>query len=225
MLPVSSEVKEALQESFLSRLGEDRVEELLRDAVPLAIPAGSVVYPEHGEAQVGLVVSGLLRVYLASAEGRQVTVRYARSGDVLGIAVAVGGPAATSVQALTDAKVLMLSVGRVRDLGRRDAEVAWAFAEELGRRLYDVLDELAGNVFGSVRQRVARHLLDLAARQGPGRPLVVSATQQDIAGAVGSVREVVARVVRELKAEQLIESTRTGIRIVDPAGLHEAART
>jgi CRP/FNR family transcriptional regulator, cyclic AMP receptor protein len=75
-----------------------------------------------------------------------------------------------------------------------------------------------------VRQRVARHLLDLAAREEPGRSLVVSATQQGIAQAVGSVREVVARVLRELKAEQLIDSSRTGIHILDPAGLHEAAR-
>jgi CRP/FNR family cyclic AMP-dependent transcriptional regulator len=224
MLPSSPEAKDALRESFLFWLTAGAVEQLLQDAVPLAIPAGSVLYPEHGQAQVGLVLSGLLRVYMTSAEGRQVTVRYARQGDVLGIAVVVGGPARTSVQALTDAKVLMLNVGTLRDLGRRDAEVAWAFAEELGRRLYDVLEELAGNVFGSVRQRVARHLLDLAARQGPG-PLVVSATQQDIAGAVGSVREVVARVLKELKAEHLIDSTRTGIHIVDAAGLHEAART
>jgi hypothetical protein len=36
---------------------------------------------------------GLLRLYLASSvEGRQVTIRYARPGDVLGIAVLVGGP-------------------------------------------------------------------------------------------------------------------------------------
>jgi CRP/FNR family transcriptional regulator len=225
MLPSSSEAKDALRESFLSRLTPGTIEQLLRDSVPLTIPAGSVLYPEHGEAQAGLVVSGLLRVYIVSAQGRQVTVRYARQGDVLGIAVAVGGPVRTPVQALTDAELLMLSVATLRDLGRWDAEVAWAFAEELGRRLYDVIDELAGNVFGSVRQRVARHLLDLAARPEPGRSLVVSATQQDIAAAVGSVREVVARVLGDLRAEHLIASTRAGVRIVDPAGLHEVART
>jgi CRP/FNR family transcriptional regulator len=223
MLPSSSEAKDAVRESFLVRLTENALEQVLQDAIPLAVPAGSVLYSEHGEAQVGLVLSGLLRVYMTSAEGRQVTVRYARQGDVLGIAVVVGGPVRT-VQALTDAKLLMLNVRTLRDLGRRDAAVAWAFAEELGRRLYDVLDELAGNVFGSVRQRVARHLLDLAARQEPGRSLVVSATQRDIAAAVGSVREVIARVLKDLKAEHLIDATPTGIHIVDAAGLHRAAR-
>ena len=51
-----------------------------------------------------------------------------------------------------------------------DASVAWALAEESVHRLYDVLEELAGNAFASVRQRVARHLLDLAAsRPASGR--------------------------------------------------------
>lgn len=225
MLANSSEVKDALRESFLFRLPEKAVDHLLQDAVALEIPTGAALYPEHAEPRVGLVVSGLVRVYMTSAEGRQVTVRYARPGDVLGMAVVVGGPARTAVQALTDVKVLMLNVRTLRDLGRRDPEVAWAFAEELGRRLYDALDELASNVFGSVRQRVARHLLDLAARQESGHALVVSATQRDIAEAVGSVREVVARVLKELKAEHLVNSTSTGIHIIDPAGLHEAART
>jgi CRP/FNR family transcriptional regulator len=39
-------------------------------------------------------------VYLASVEGRQVMIRYARPGDVLGIAVLVGGPADVGVQAV-----------------------------------------------------------------------------------------------------------------------------
>ena len=38
-------------------------------------------------------------MFLASLEARQVTVRYARPGDVLGIAVLVGGPASVGVQA------------------------------------------------------------------------------------------------------------------------------
>jgi len=36
-------------------------------------------------------------VFLASLEGRQVTVRYARPGDVLGIAVLVRGPAGRDI--------------------------------------------------------------------------------------------------------------------------------
>ena len=59
-----------------------------------------------------LVVRGLIRVYMTSPEGRQVTVRYARANDVLGIAVLVGGPANVSVQALAESSLFRISSRR-----------------------------------------------------------------------------------------------------------------
>ena len=46
---------------------------------------------------------------MTSAEGRQVTVRYARPGDVLGIAVLVGGPADVGVQAVRASTLFRIS--------------------------------------------------------------------------------------------------------------------
>jgi CRP/FNR family transcriptional regulator, cyclic AMP receptor protein len=43
--------------------------------------------------------------------------------------------------------------------------VSWAIAGELNRRPYDTLEQTAVNAFGSVRQRVAAHPLDLASAQ------------------------------------------------------------
>ena len=54
------------------------------------------------------MVRGLLRVYMASPEGRQVTVRYARDRDVLGIAVLVGGPADVGVQTLAESSLFRI---------------------------------------------------------------------------------------------------------------------
>jgi CRP/FNR family transcriptional regulator len=64
---------------------------------------------------------------------------------------------------LTDSVLLMLNVEAMRSDARRDPLLAWALAEEVSQRLYEVLEALGGKVFGSVRERVARHLLDLAA--------------------------------------------------------------
>jgi CRP/FNR family transcriptional regulator len=84
-------------------------------------------------------------------------------------------------------------------------------------RLYDVLEELAGNTFASVRQRVARHLLDLAAsRPAASDQLTVSVSQQDLANSVGSVREVVARVLADLRTEHLVSTSPGRVEILDP---------
>ena len=216
-------VTAALANSFLSEMDEELVQRLLENAIPHDLEAGAILYPEEGDPRMALVISGLLRVYLTSAEGRQITVRYAREGDVLGTAVAVAGPVRTPVQALTDSRVLLLSVAVAHRLAQTNASVAWAFAQEVTRRLYDVLDELAGSAFASVKARVARHLLDLSNRDQETGRWMVTATQQEIADAVGSVREVVARVLKELRAEQLIQSESGSTTILDPGRLHQTS--
>jgi len=210
----------SLQESFLSALPAEHLERLLADAICLDIPAGGVFYREGESPRLALVLSGLIRVYIAAPDGRQVTVRYARPAEVLGAPVAVGGPVPVSVQALVDSSLVMLNVRTMREIAQKDAGMAWAIAEEVTRRLFAVLDAFAGTAFGTVRQRVARNLLDLAAERQRGAKLLASVTQQELADAVGTVREVVARVLRELRDDRLVETTRGGVLIVDPAGLH-----
>jgi CRP/FNR family transcriptional regulator len=168
-----------------------------------------------------LVVRGLIRVYMTSPEGRQVTVRYARANDVLGVAVLVGGPANVSVQALAESSLFRISSLTLTGAARRDARVAWALAEELNRRLYETLQQTAVNAFGSVRQRVAVHLLDLASAQlHPRGRMVAHVSQQELADAVGSVREVVARVLRDLRVAGIVATSSDSVLILDAARLH-----
>ena len=181
------------------------------------VPAGATVYTESEAEHFGVVVGGLLRVYMHTSDGRQVTVRYVRTRGVLGAPALVGGPAPVFVQALTDSGLYFMDVARVKRLVREDAAVAWAFAEESVQRLYDVLEELAGNTFATVRQRVIRHLLDLAASRptSDGR-LAALVNQQELANSVGSVREVVARVLHELRAASLVRTSPGRVDILDP---------
>ena len=181
------------------------------------VPAGITVYTEADAERFGVVVRGLLRVYMHTSDGRQVTVRYVRAGGLLGAPALVGGPAPVFVQALTDSAVYFMDVARVKRVARKDAAVAWIFAEESVHRLYDVLEELAGNTFATVRQRVVRHLLDLAAsRPASDGRLAALVSQQDLANSVGSVREVVARVLHELRAASLVRTSPGRVDILDP---------
>jgi CRP/FNR family transcriptional regulator, cyclic AMP receptor protein len=181
------------------------------------IAAGVTVYTESEVERFGVVIRGLLRVYMHASDGRQVTVRYVRAGGLLGAPALIGGPAPVFVQTLTDTAVYFMDVPSVKRIVREDAAVASLFAAECVHRLYDVLEELAGNAFATVRQRVIRHLLDLAASRPPndGR-LIAMVNQQDLANGVGSVREVVARVLHELRGAALVRTTPGCIEILDP---------
>jgi CRP/FNR family transcriptional regulator, cyclic AMP receptor protein len=210
-----------LHEGRWASLPVQTVERLAAAGRQFDVPVGVTVYKEADAERFGVLVRGLLRVYMLTSDGRQVTVRYVRRGDLLGAPALVAGPAPVFVQALTDSAVYFMDVARVKRLAREDAAVAWVFAEESVRRLYDVLEELAGNTFATVRQRVVRHLLDLAASRpltSDGR-LAAPVSQQDLANSVGSVREVVARVLHELRAASLVRTSPGRVEILDPLKL------
>jgi CRP/FNR family transcriptional regulator, cyclic AMP receptor protein len=215
------DVEEALARSFLGRLPPEVVARLRSEGERADYPAGTTVYRAGSDPRTMLVVRGLIRVYMTSPEGRQVTVRYARAADVLGVAVLVGGPAAVSAQALAESSLFRISSRALTGAAHRDARVAWALAEELNRRLYETLQQTAVNTFGSVRQRVAVHRLDLASAQlHPRGRMVARVSQQELADAVGSVREVVARVLRDLRVAGIVATSSDSVLILDAARLH-----
>ena len=199
------------------------IESLIAGGLVVNFPSGGTVYAEADAERLAIILRGLLRVYMHTGDGRQVTVRYVRAGDLLGVPALIAGPAPVFVQAVTHGTAFFFDIDRVKRAARNDASLAWALAEESVRRLYDVLEELAGNTFASVRQRVARHLLDLAAsRQGASSTLTASVNQQDLANSVGSVREVVARVLAEFRAEHLVRTSPGCVEILDPVRMsHE----
>jgi len=215
------EVNDAFARSFLRALPRELVARLRAEGERTDYPAGTMIYRAGSDPRAVLVVQGLIRVYMTSSEGRQVTVRYARPGDVLGIAVLVGGPANVDVQALAPSSLFRISARMMTAAARRDARVAWAMAEELNRRLYETLQQTAINAFGSVSQRVASHLLDLAsAQQLPHGGLVAHVSQQELADAVGSVREVVARALRDYRVAGIVATAADSVVILDATRLH-----
>lgn len=83
----------------------------------------------------------------------------------------------------------------------------------------------SGNAFGTVRQRLTRHLLDIAAEHQVGIHLAVPLTGQALADAVGTAREVVARAPRDLRDAGIVRNEQRTIVIVRPDQLEDVAHS
>ncbi len=213
------DLRAAAAEGPLAKLPPEVLTRLLDGHTVIQIAAGGVLYRPGQSAGLHLVVDGLVRVSMVSEEGRQVTVRYARRGDLLGLPVIVSGAAPVYAQAVTDAVAVATRPGVLPQLARRDPRVGTWMADELAVRVDGLLQELAMNAFWPVRRRLGRHLLDLATEHQQGELLLVRASHQELADAVGTVREVVARTLAALRADGLIASGPDGIRLLDPHAL------
>jgi CRP/FNR family transcriptional regulator len=206
----------ARRNGFLARLSPELASELTRSAPLVRYPAGSVSAPTRGKPWAAVVVSGVVRHYLSTGDGRQVTLRYAIAGDLVG-GPTMGGPLARSeIEAVEPADLLHLDVARLEGAAREEQELSLALVEELTNRLHHAYQVLASTAFATVRARVARDLLERAGRAADSRPSThVRVTQQSLADATGSVREVVARALRELRLQGAIETGQSGITILE----------
>ncbi|HEY6495962.1 MAG TPA: Crp/Fnr family transcriptional regulator [Trebonia sp.] len=194
---VQSRSLEAWRHSHLAELPDEVRTAMLADAFVVTVPAGNPVGEVDNGAVLALIHSGLTRIVLKAPDDRMATIRYAGPGQVLGLCSVIAGSSPWAGYAITESEITFLDPGMLRRFAKADARVAWALARQMARICYEVVDTLGGNVFGTIDQRVSRHLLDMAVRTPEG--LVVPADQRELAQSVGSVREVVARSIRALR--------------------------
>jgi len=117
--------------SHLREIPVDVLDDLMAGAVRRKIPASSVSHREgEGAPHLELVVSGIVRAFVTTPDGRTMTVRYCRPGALLGVMslFTQGFAMPASVQALVDAEVLALSPGVARRAAAQDVRVARALA-------------------------------------------------------------------------------------------------
>jgi CRP/FNR family transcriptional regulator, cyclic AMP receptor protein len=212
----------AIKASHLHTLPLAEIDRLAADASRLHVPAGSIIHREGDRMpHLDLVVMGLVRAYVTAPDGRTMTVRYCRPGALIGVvslfADSFSLPA--TIQAVTDAELLALRPAVAQRATDHDPNVARALINELSERVLSFIAEIPLGAFGTVRQRVARHLLDLASEQQTGPELVAAIGQKSLAMAVGTSREVAVRALRELRQAGLLETRRDGIVLHDPERL------
>jgi CRP/FNR family cyclic AMP-dependent transcriptional regulator len=215
---VDDRVVRALKASFWSQFPPEVAEAVFATAVTIDFPAGHVIEAQTGEGNIALVVDGLIRMFVRGKNERQATVRYCRTGEMLGLTALLAGPCHMGIQMITAGTLFGMPGEILRGHAMADARIAWAIAQDEAHRTYELAEEMVENTFGSVRQRVARHLLDLVV--GEGDRLVAPISQQQLANAVGTVREVVSRVLVTFKGEGLLRVTPDGVEILNATELY-----
>jgi CRP-like cAMP-binding protein len=199
---------------------------LLAQARQRQVAAGEVFYrgASHEEmAMCALVAAGQLRIYRQTETGRQVTMMYHFPGALAGLPsllvrggrdenegarqlwLMLGGQRVYS-EALQDTLLLRFSTSQFLNLVRTEAALAWPIAAYLARCEAITEHMLTDDMFLSVRARVARHLIDLAVPENG--VLTVSVGHQEIADAIGSVREVVTRAMLDMRDAGLVTRSR-----------------
>jgi CRP/FNR family transcriptional regulator len=178
--------------------------------------------PCHG---LYLLAEGSVKIYKSSASGREVLLAIDQApASIAEIPVFDGGNFPASAMAVGNVVAYFIPTQDFQQMCRENPDILLKLMLIIGRRLLGLVAIVHQVTFGSVRQRLARTLLDFE-REAGGSPFPMPTTHQELALRLGTVREVVSRNLSRFQAQSLIRIQNREISVLDPAGLETEAET
>ncbi len=191
-IPLFSKVSSADLEALASRLIERRYPKhatIVEEGLP-----GDYMY---------VIREGRVKVTKASEDGREKIMDFLEAGNFFGeMSLLDMAPRSASCETLEPARLLALSRNDFLDLLRRSPDLALAVIQVLTLRLRETDEQASSMSFLRVKERTMGLLSRMAKElDDSGRRLTPTLTHQQIADMIGTSRETVTRVVKQLKEE------------------------
>ena len=209
---------------LLAHLPENVLCQMAQAAIPMHCTDSQMIdMDDDGQGAVFFVVSGIVRAYRSSLSGREQNLIHLKAGDAFNIPAAFSAQGDSNVSAVAVGRVRLLKIpfDDFRRIASRNPEAALAVLGDLSNKLLHLTRLTHDLSLLSVRARLARFLLDHSTANVPNG---VHWTQQEIATQIGSVREVVSRIMRSFVRDGLIRLNRQRIEILDEEALDAEAQ-
>src|SRR5580704_16206095 len=198
---------EALRRTALfEALDEDGTRELRQTMSQLKLHRGERLFDEgDGGDSLYVVLDGKMKLTRAAADGRENLLSVIGPAEMFGeLSLFDPRPRTSTASAVTDATLAALAHDTLRSWLLERPDVSMHMLQALARRLRRANDVVADLVFTDVPGRVAKNLLDLAARFGEqerdGLHVHHDLTQEELAQLVGASRETVNKALADFAA-------------------------
>jgi CRP/FNR family transcriptional regulator len=227
ILPISSSVKiSALrQNSYFSGLSEQSLTTLIQGMQLFSYAPGEVICWQ-GEECSGfyMIRKGNVKLFKISPRGREFIIRVLVEGSSFNeVPVFDQGINPVNVGALEMSEVLLVTKDEIQRVLQNDPSAARYFIENLCGNLCNLISKVEELSFHQVTNRLARLIVQMPEEQllGLSTPRI---TQDQMAARLGTVREVVARSLRELERSGAIRVNRRHIEVLNTHILHAWAQ-
>ena len=204
----------------------DKLDTRLQDYIcdnmyEMTYDAGETIH--NGDAMcVGVlfIQQGMLRVYIMSEEGKEVTLYRLEDGETCVLSASCVLSEITfdvHVDSETETKVWVLSSGAFADLIERNIYFENYQNKLKAQRLSDVMWTMQQILFFSFDKRLAIFLYEELIKNGP----IIRYSHMEIAKYLGSAREVVSRMLKYFEKDGIVQVSRKEIEIINKKKLME----
>lgn len=201
----------------------DREKEILKDnTIERTYTKGSIVF-DNSSSCLGLlnVISGQVRAYLVSDEGKEVTIFKLEDNDLCVLSASCIIKQITfdtQLVANEDTEVLIVPSNIIEDLAYMNIELRCYLYEKALARFSDVMWNMQELLFKGLDSRVANYLINQYERTDS---TIIKVTHEEIANDINSAREAVTRILKLFVQDGLIKLQKGCIEIIDVDALYD----
>ena len=173
-------------------------------------PANYILFSEKEEARgVYVVLEGEVKLSINSSEGRRLSLRIARKGEILGLAATISGsPYEITAETLYPAKIAPIARREFLGFLMRHPEAYQTVSAELTREFALACEQLRTvGLSTSAPEKLARLLLEWSENgqtAEAGTKFRFSMTHEEIGEFIGASRETVTRTLTTFKNQRLV---------------------
>lgn len=205
---------------FWSHLSDDEKNDMSTNAAERSYSGGSMIFDSASEC-LGLVyvISGSLRTYMMSDEGKEVTLFRLAKGDccILSASCVIKEISFDSyMTAEEDSKLMIINAGTVSRLSMQNIYFRCFTYELATKRFSSAMKTMDNLLFMKLEGRLASFLLSEFERTGMRE---IKMTHEQVAQYINSAREVVARTLKRFSQDGLVDVKRGVIILKDLDGL------
>jgi CRP/FNR family transcriptional regulator len=224
-LPATSDalLKRLRTFDFLRGLGDDTLKQLAESAVWRVYPPNAVIFWEgENESNLFYLQYGLLKVLKSSPDGREQVLKFLAAGEIFHeVGVLAKRPNPATAIALEESGIWLIPRRTLERIILTYPQTAIQIIENMADKIIELITLAADLSLKSVEARFTKLLLEQA--EGDVIERRRWTNQTELAARLGTVPDVLSRVIRELTKAGLIEMDKQHIRILDRAGLAERA--
>ena len=208
---------------FLRGLDDETLKRLADHAVWKVFPPDAVVFWEGDvESNLFYLQYGSLKVLKTSTDGREQVLRFIDAGEVFNeIGVLANRPNPATAMALEELGIWLIPRQSLEEVVLAHPQTALQIIENMADKIIGLVTLAADLSLKTVEARFAKLLLESV--EGDVIERRRWTNQTELASRLGTVPDVLSRVVRELTKAGLIEVDKQHIRVLDRAGLTERA--
>lgn len=205
---------------FWQHLNQNEKNILINNASIIEYQSGQLIH--HGKNDcVGIliIVSGKLRTYMISNEGKEITLFYLQPHNVCVLSAACVLDSIdfeVLVEAKTTCQIIQISSAAFLQLSKQNIYIELFSYKLATERFSDVMWAMQQLLFMSFDQRLAAYLIEASDRTNS---LDIKITHEQIAQDLNSAREVVSRMLKHFAKEGYVHLSRGKIHLINKQAL------